>query len=263
MALHLFFLSLAFLFLGISNAQLLNSYNFATQLKHIKVFVNEKELDTPVYKNEKDTFAYINEKGVLVKGDYYLSYVKLKNIFEMLDAKVAIEGNNIKITGKRTGDIKIIYKNPKNTSIILKGKELPSRLTDFSVAKIDEYYIQFSTVRYLIDGALKDGKNKIMLYSRDFERLDIPLTMEDCFFALDTLLTPEVKKDIKTSTKGDLIAKYHMGLGQWIRNNWLYPSDNRISKYFREQNVKHIDNMSGMIIEGYHRYLNGNYPVTK
>ena len=73
--------------------------------------------------------------------------------------------------------------------------------------------------------------------------------------ALDNELDDETKNAIKESNVDDLI-KYHFGLGTWIRNNWIYPTTEKIAKVFLDADIAHPDDMSHEIILGYHYYLN-------
>jgi hypothetical protein len=52
----------------------------------------------------------------------------------------------------------------------------------------------------------------------------------------------------------------HFGLGLWIRNNWLYPKNSRLSNTLLELNPNfgHPDDMSHFILVGYYHYLNGD-----
>jgi hypothetical protein len=173
---------------------------------------------------------------------------------------VKINNGIIEIDGEKTGNIRINYINQNNISINsnLRGGEIDQSLTNNSIVIINnEYFIRISNVRYLIDGALRQDDDRVILYTNDYERLDIPLTLNDCYITLNNLLNDQVKNDIKNSSVIALI-EYHMGLGMWIRNNWIYPTEDRIGKSFNDKCGKmHPDDMSQIIIEGYHYYLNG------
>jgi hypothetical protein len=218
---------------------------------NIKAYLNDTEIEGPVYKN-----IY----GPPVQGiDYLSSFVKLNSIFHILEAEVKFNTGIIEISGKNTGNIKINYVNQNNTTInsSLIRNPMSGSFTNNSIVMIDnEYYIKISMVRYLINGALKENENSVILYTSDYERLDIPLTLNDCYIALDKLLNDQTKNDIKISSVKDLI-KYHMGLGRWIRNNWIFQTNNRITKLFLDKGPRHPDDMSQAIIIGYHYYLNG------
>lgn len=48
--------------------------------------------------------------------------------------------------------------------------------------------------------------------------LPIPATLEECFPALDRMLSPEVREKLRSGETAP--AALHFGLGMWIRNNW-------------------------------------------
>ena len=213
--------------------------------------MNDHEIIGSVYKN---VFS------PPVQGpDYLSSFVNLINIFHLLESEVKINGNIIDINSSKIGKLRIIYENQMNIIIdyLTKGFELGPAFTNNSIAIInDEYYIRISTVRYLISGTLTQDEEKVVLYTSDYERRDIPLTLYDCYLALNNLVTDDIKNDIKESSVNGLI-KYHMGLGMWIRNNWIRQTNNRITKLLYDNGLGHPDDMSQIIIIGYHYYLNG------
>jgi hypothetical protein len=217
---------------------------------NIKAYVNDDEIIGGVYKN---VF-----RPAIQGTDYLGSFVNLVNIFYLLESDTVIKENIIEINSPKIGNIVINYKNQTNIIInyITNKLELKPPFTNNSMVIINnEYYIQISIVRYIINGSLNQDKEKVVLYTNDYERIDIPLTLNDCYLALNDLLDNDVKEDIKNSSVDDLI-KYHMGLGMWIRNNWLRQSYNRITKSLYDNGVGHLDNMSQTIIIGYHYYLN-------
>jgi hypothetical protein len=218
---------------------------------YIKAYLNDDEIEGPVYRN-----VYSSP----VQGENYLSsYVNLNSIFSLLGAEVKINNNLIEIFGENTGNIQINYVRQNNITIngTIRGNNFSQGFTNNSMVIINNnYYIQISLVRYLINGALKEEENSIILYTHDYERLDIPLTLNDCYLALNNLLNNDMKEDIKNSDVRGLI-RYHMGLGMWIRNNWIYQSSNRITRLFVNNGLRHPDDMSQIIIIGYHYYLNG------
>jgi len=231
----------------------INLFSQNTQLPilNIRAYLNNYEIEGPIYKN-----IYAPP----VQGNDFLSaFVKLTNIFRLLDVEVRINNNIIEINGERTGIISINYINQSNIRINSsnRGGEISQNLTNNAIIIIsNEYYIQISIVRYLINGALRQEDDRVILYTPDYERIDLPLTLNDCFMALDNLLTNEVKQDIKNSEVRSLV-RYHMGLGMWIRNNWLRQSNNRITGLLYNNGLRNFDEMSQLIIIGYHYYLNG------
>jgi hypothetical protein len=218
---------------------------------NIKAYLNDHEIIGTVYKN---VFS------PPVQGlDYLSSFVNLINIFHLLESQIEVNGNIIEINSPKIGNIRITYKNQTNINInyLTRGLELEPTFTNNSIVIINNvYYIQISTVRYLISGSLTQDEEKIVLYTSDYERLDIPMTLNDSYLALNNLLNTDIKEDIKESSVNGLI-KYHMGLGMWIRNNWIKQTNNRITKLLYDNGLRHPDDMSQIIIIGYHYYLNG------
>ncbi|MDR1564032.1 MAG: hypothetical protein LBS74_03655 [Oscillospiraceae bacterium] len=195
---------------------------------NIKVYVNEIEVDTPVYTNK--------ESPPVSGPDNVSDYVLLRSVCKAL-------GADIEVT-----DAAVIIKYKGESYKILKD--------EVSIIE-DEIYVPFSSIRYSMNGSLKqETEEEMYLYTADFERLDIPATLEECYKALDKELKEEDKLKIKNSSVDDL-GDYHFGLGMWIRNNWIYPTSNRIARVFLDAGINQPDTMSSMIIEGYHFYLNG------
>jgi hypothetical protein len=222
------------------------SQNSKIPILNIKAYLNNTEIEGPVY---KDIYGINNLS----------SLVKLTSIFKLLDVEVKINDKIIEIRGEKTGNIKINYINQNNISIYGSyiDEEVSQNQTKNSIILINnEYFIRISMVRYLIKGALQEDKNSVILYTRDYERPDIPLTLNDCYIALNKTLDAQVKNDIKNSSVNDLY-KYHFGLGMWIRNNWIRQTNNRITKLFLDNDIRNPDFMAQIIIKGYHYYLNG------
>jgi hypothetical protein len=84
----------------------------------------------------------------------------------------------------------------------------------------------------------------------------IPANVEDCFEQLNKLLSFTDKKEFADVREEQAIGRYHMGLGLWMRNNWVLWGGSRLSHYFNELGVTHPEGMSSVIIISYHRYLN-------
>ena len=84
----------------------------------------------------------------------------------------------------------------------------------------------------------------------------IPANMGECFLELDRQLSEITRKEMKAQpTRRDMI-RYHRGLGMWMRNNWGLWGSSRLSKYFNDKGVFHPEDMSGIILEHYHDWLN-------
>jgi len=113
---------------------------------------------------------------------------------------------------------------------------------------------------------------------------NVPSTLRESFIALDEALYYDEINLIRNAGNGDIFRRSglpesrwyeliaggfdpvdldlgmtHMGLGMWIRNNWIWnsPSLANISQRFILAGITHPDEMSGIILRGYHAYLNG------
>lgn len=83
----------------------------------------------------------------------------------------------------------------------------------------------------------------------------IPSSLEDSFQELKKMLNPELIKKMQMNSEQEMID-YHMGLGLWMRNNWGLWRGSRLSKYFNGIGIFHPDDMSGIILDSFWRYLN-------
>ena len=216
-------LLLCFLFITVGCASSLpdNANDSIGRKVNIDVYVNDIKIETLVYSNSSSP---------PVQGPDNLSdYVQLKPILEVLDIDLSATAEWHYLVGE---------------SVDIDG----------------EIYVPFSTIRYNINGSLKqDNYDSMYLYSADYIREDIPATLEEAYKALDELLDPEDIEYIKNLAEDDIITM-HFGLGLWIRNNWLYPTNSRLTKALLElnPNFSHPDDMSHFILTGYYYYLNGD-----
>jgi hypothetical protein len=85
----------------------------------------------------------------------------------------------------------------------------------------------------------------------------IPTDLKDCFKQIDSFWADSIKSKVRKTTKNEFTANAHFGLGIWMRNNWRLWGGSRLSKYFNDLGVLHPDDMSGIILTSYHRYLMG------
>jgi hypothetical protein len=85
----------------------------------------------------------------------------------------------------------------------------------------------------------------------------IPINLEDCFKQIDSFWPDSTKSKVRTWSEQEFAGRVHMGFGMWMRNNWQLWGGSRLSKYFNDLGVFHPDDMSGIILDSYHRYLTG------
>lgn len=231
------------------------------------LFATEKPTEAPIKAFLNDTPIQSKVYNFEPQGDFYygtMSLVKLTTIFEMLDSKIEYNKglftiqnsyyDTLTINVNDINDVKFRYVKDKKEVEISESRV--RYLSKYHIMLIDgEYYIDIATVRHTIKGALKRTDSSITLFTSDFVRNDIPGTLRECYLALDTIMKPADINTIKNSTIPEL-GQYHMTLGRWIRNHWIYPTTDRVSKAFLENEIRHPDEISSFIIIGYHYYLN-------
>lgn len=81
----------------------------------------------------------------------------------------------------------------------------------------------------------------------------IPKDLEDCLSELDKIMSEKDQEEFRQSNP----ISYHLGFGRHLRNRWGLWTSSRLQEYFLDLGVTHPDNMSGIILDSYHRHLNG------
>lgn len=90
------------------------------------------------------------------------------------------------------------------------------------------------------------------------EKTNIPGNLEEAINQLNKIFDDSTKAEIKKKTEDQFSSESHFGIGKWIRNNWqLWNDDSKLSKYFHHLGIYHPDDMSGIILDSYHRSLLG------
>jgi hypothetical protein len=92
---------------------------------------------------------------------------------------------------------------------------------------------------------------------KNLKNLQIPVNLEECIKQIDLLLDSATKEKAKKWSEEDFGAYTHMFLGMWIRNNWRLWGDSTLSQYFNKMGIFHPDDMSGIILDSYHRTITG------
>ena len=106
--------------------------------------------------------------------------------------------------------------------------------------------------------AYAQNKDNARFKKDTLDEVYIPKDLEDCFKQIDVFFADSTKTKIKQWTEDEFCSNAHFGLGMWMRNNWGLWGGSRLSKYFNEMKIFHPDDMSGIILTSYHRYLTGN-----
>ena len=71
----------------------------------------------------------------------------------------------------------------------------------------------------------------------------IPKDLNDCFIELSKILELKDLKELKNGTEEEMAGQHHF-LGRYLRNTWEL------------WGIKHADDMSGIILDSFWRYLN-------
>lgn len=87
----------------------------------------------------------------------------------------------------------------------------------------------------------------------------LPKSTRQAFHILDQMLTFEDKQAIVSRSESEFITEQHLGLGLWIRNNWIYQDlDNQglFSKQLKEPGyLVHEDSLSEDFLHRYYQHL--------
>lgn len=85
----------------------------------------------------------------------------------------------------------------------------------------------------------------------------VPIDLKDALSYLDCKWSKSDKDSFKNKPENEAVSELHFGTGMGIRNGWgLWKGDTEISKYFRDLGIYQPDDMSGIILTSFHRYLN-------
>jgi hypothetical protein len=101
------------------------------------------------------------------------------------------------------------------------------------------------------------SEDKVRFSTDSLRGVYIPKDIEDCIAQINSFWTESTKLKMKNLTENEFSAKLHLSFGMWMRNNWQLWGGSRLSKYFNDKGVYHPDDMSGIILDSYHRNLNG------
>ncbi|WP_139920451.1 DUF6794 domain-containing protein [Hymenobacter sp. DG01] len=102
-----------------------------------------------------------------------------------------------------------------------------------------------------------EQQNQRNLVADSIQGIYIPRNLADSFVQLDKMLAEPIKEQLRHPDPEYGLAKFHFGLGLWMRNNWGLWGDSRLQQYFEELNITHPDDMSGVLLKSYSDYLNG------
>lgn len=85
----------------------------------------------------------------------------------------------------------------------------------------------------------------------------IPKDLMESMHELDRLLSDSSKKIVKALPSRNDMIRYHHGLGMHLRNRWGLWTGSRLQAWMQARRITHPDDMSAVILEYYHDWLNG------
>ncbi|MBW8684707.1 DUF6794 domain-containing protein [Chitinophaga rhizophila] len=104
--------------------------------------------------------------------------------------------------------------------------------------------------------AKNKAEDKVRYTTDSLRGIYIPVNLEDCIRQIDLFWSDSIRSNVKQLTEDQFSVRAHHGFGMWIRNNWQLWAGSRLSKYFNDKGIYHPDDMSGIILDSYHRRLN-------
>jgi hypothetical protein len=99
-------------------------------------------------------------------------------------------------------------------------------------------------------------EDKVRFTTDSLRGIYIPKDLEDCFNQISSFWADSVKAKMKKLSEDYFSGMQHPGFGMWMRNNWQLWGGSRLSKYFNDKEIYHPEDMSGIILRSYHRFLN-------
>ncbi|MFN3755141.1 DUF6794 domain-containing protein [Flavobacterium sp.] len=119
-------------------------------------------------------------------------------------------------------------------------------------------YFIFATV--ICFGQTNDKKSKsedkVRFTTDSLNGIYIPKDLEDSFKQINTFWPDSTRTKLKQLSEDEFSGRVHLGFGMWLRNNWQLWAGSRLSKFFNDKGIFHPDDMSGIILQSYHRHLN-------
>ena len=110
----------------------------------------------------------------------------------------------------------------------------------------------------LVLGSTAQERTKITptLDEKSPTKVYVPRDLDEACIELKKMLSPDLLNTMITNSEREMI-QYHHNLGRWLRNNWGLWSGSRLAQYFRQLGIHHPDDMSGIILTSFWRYLHG------
>ncbi len=116
-----------------------------------------------------------------------------------------------------------------------------------------------SAEREKVDSERRAEEKKYRLHPTTDSTTDgkiyIPRDLDGAHAELERMLTPALLNEMRDGTQEDM-ARYHLSLGLWMRNNWSLWKESSLARYFHKLGIDHPDDMSGIILDTFWCRLN-------
>jgi len=85
----------------------------------------------------------------------------------------------------------------------------------------------------------------------------IPKTLEECYLILNNI--EDLDEWLSCNNEKSALVTVHHTIGRWIRNTWgLWQNEkNELVLWFNDNEIKHPDDMSSIILTSFYRYKKG------
>jgi hypothetical protein len=139
--------------------------------------------------------------------------------------------------------------NPHQEEIILKAFKLQLKGKPVNEKQILK--------PYLIIESKWNEEDKVRSITDSLRGIYIPKDLNDCLSQIDKFWNDSTKTVVKSWKEDVFAGRAHLGFGMWMRNNWQLWGGSRLSNYFNKMGITNPEDMSGIILISYHRYLLG------
>jgi hypothetical protein len=85
----------------------------------------------------------------------------------------------------------------------------------------------------------------------------IPKTLEECYLILNNI--EDLDEWLSCNNEKSALVTVHHTIGRWIRNTWGFWQNekNELVLWFNDNEIKHPDDMSSIILTSFYRYKKG------
>ena len=223
------------LIIGLICLTITNSFGQGSMPKNLKQTVKFLDEDCP---DSLKNIIKATENKDLKNLSYPWGNSKYKTIFNWLDNEKSGIYKYLKVKGIDNFKIEVILENYK--------KYLLNEPID--EASLLKPYLEIEK-KWKIE-----SENRTTIDT--LRGIYIPKDLEDCFTQINSFWNDSTKIKVKNWSEEEFSANAHFGFGMWMRNNWQLWGGSRLSKFFNELGIYHPDDMSGIVLNSYHRHLN-------